>query len=377
MKKLAIIILLLLALLSFWKINELNYWKHIQIRDTLVEHPENLPIKQVAKNTSIWFKNLRADLFWLKTIQYIWWNAVSSEYKKYLYTVLDLITELNPYFEHPYIIWLLLLPDYNERYENLSIEEQNINIKQAEQIWLKWIDNFCDKEKLELIKQEFNLNELWNNEKYKNSCLSFDVPYYLAYVYYFYLNNPIEASNYYKIASAQNDSLEGSKIMAAIMLWKWWNREKAYFMFLNMAKNMGSSDDKVCYNYASELEQIWSLVFWKKLKLNGKLLEQIRLTRNKIIWVFDEEKQKDILSDTQCSNYVNKATRELNLYYIEQANKIYKTNNNWESATNTKILLDKLYIDYLPIDFQQYDTYWIIYQYNPDTGNFDYEMWNY
>jgi hypothetical protein len=48
--------------------------------------------------------------------------------------MLDLITELNPFFEKPYIIGQLLLPSYNERYENLSNEKQIENIKQAEEI---------------------------------------------------------------------------------------------------------------------------------------------------------------------------------------------------------------------------------------------------
>jgi len=38
--------------------------------------------------------------------------------------MIDLITELNPYFEHPYSIGQLLLPSHNERYENLSKEQQ-------------------------------------------------------------------------------------------------------------------------------------------------------------------------------------------------------------------------------------------------------------
>jgi hypothetical protein len=45
--------------------------------------------------------------------------------------MMDLITELNPYFEHPYSIGQLLLPNYNERYEKLSKEEQQKNIDQA------------------------------------------------------------------------------------------------------------------------------------------------------------------------------------------------------------------------------------------------------
>ncbi|USN58074.1 MAG: hypothetical protein H6767_07130 [Candidatus Peribacteria bacterium] len=48
--------------------------------------------------------------------------------------MLDLVTELNPFFEHPYIIGELLLPSYNERYESLPDEEQQKNIHEAEQI---------------------------------------------------------------------------------------------------------------------------------------------------------------------------------------------------------------------------------------------------
>ncbi|MFC1798009.1 hypothetical protein ACFLY2_02490 [Patescibacteria group bacterium] len=45
--------------------------------------------------------------------------------------MIDLITELNPYFEHPYSIGQLLLPSYNERYEDLPEEEQNRNTNEA------------------------------------------------------------------------------------------------------------------------------------------------------------------------------------------------------------------------------------------------------
>jgi len=44
--------------------------------------------------------------------------------------MIDVITELDPYFEHPYNIGLLLLPEYNKRYENLSKKKQELNIQQ-------------------------------------------------------------------------------------------------------------------------------------------------------------------------------------------------------------------------------------------------------
>ncbi|MDP3380881.1 MAG: hypothetical protein Q8S84_05155 [bacterium] len=44
---------------------------------------------------------------------------------------------MNPYFEHPYIIGQLLLPSYNERYENLPKEEQQKNIDESIKLGLK------------------------------------------------------------------------------------------------------------------------------------------------------------------------------------------------------------------------------------------------
>ncbi len=379
MKKISIIILLLLSLIGFYKINFENYKKHIEIKQNLIEHPENLPTKETAKNTAFWFKNLRADLYWLQTIQYIWSNAISSDYKKYLFIIIDLITELNPYFEHPYIIWTLLLPDYNHRYENLNEWEQKTYIKQWEEIWLKWVKNFCDLEKIELIKKENNLEKIWSkdeNNPYKNPCESYNIPYYLAYLYYFYWNDPINASIYYKIASANDDSTQWLKVMAAIMQWKWWNREKSYFMLLNLA-NFVNTDDKVCNDFSKELEKVWIWVFIQKnIPLDEKIVENIENIRADIFWKYSKD-DEDVLLSTECNNYVNKAVRELNLAYIEQANEIFKKDHNWNPALNAKWLFNDWYIKFLPTDFQQYDDYWIIYEYNKDTKNYDYSMWTY
>jgi len=48
--------------------------------------------------------------------------------------MLDTITALNPYFEHPYLIGELLLPGSNKRYESLTKEEIQKNNKQAEKL---------------------------------------------------------------------------------------------------------------------------------------------------------------------------------------------------------------------------------------------------
>jgi len=234
-------------LLSFYYVNWENYNKMKQAQEEIVKHPEMLPKKDYASLTSFWFSNLRADIYWLETIQYIWWNAVSSEYKKYLFQMLDLITELNPYFEKPYIIGQLLLPNYNDRYESLSTDEQNSYNKQGQEIWLKWIKNFCDEKKIEAIKKEDDLEKIWTDEKYKNPCNSFDIPFGQWFLEYFYFKNNLESSNYYKVASAQKDALEWAKIMAAIMRWKWWDREKSIMMFLTLARKTKQSEE--CKNF--------------------------------------------------------------------------------------------------------------------------------
>lgn len=374
-KKIIIIFFILFSFLTFYKINEKNYEKHNEIKRVLVSHPENIQKKEIALATSFWFKNLRADLYWLRTIQYIWWNAFSSQYKKYLYKITDLITELNPYFESPYLISLLLLPDYNPRYEEISWVQQENHVNEAEIIWLKWIKNFCDLDKINLIDKEENLNKLWTSEELANPCLSFNIPYFLAYLYFFYKNDPISASKYYKVASNVKDSPEWAKIMAAIMQWKWWNREKSYFMFLNLAKFV-EPDNEVCNIFWSELENVWINIFLEKnIELNWENLQALDNVRKDFLWEsLDEEKS---VFDWQCNEYINKAFRELNLYYLENANKKFKEENNWKNAKDAKELFDEWYIDYIPVDYQQMDDYWIIYRFNENTQNFDYQVWYY
>lgn len=374
LKKIIIIFLLCIWFFSFFKINEKNYEKHNEIKINLIKHPENLPNKTIAKATSFWFENLKADIYWLKTIQYIWANAFHSEYKKYLFSILDLVTELNPYFEKPYIIGQLLLPGYEKNYEFITEDEQKIHLDEAINLGLKWVENFCNNEKIELIDNENNLIKIWSDDKYKNPCLSYKVPYYLAFTYYQYKNDPISSAKYYKIASANTDSLEWAKTMAAIMQWKWWEREKSFFMFLNIASFI-EPDNEICTIFSKELENIWINVFIKKeIEINGNLVWSLNNIREKTFWIGDN--RIDINDETKCSNYINKSIREFNLEYIELANKKYFSEKG-KNSKNAKQLFDEWYIDYLPVDFQQNKDYWVIYLFNEKTWNYDYDVWIY
>ena len=375
--KILFLFLLLFFVSNFFlEVNKSNYIQLKEIKSKIIDHPEKLPKKEFVKASSFWFENIRADMLWLETIQYIWWNAVSSAYKKYLFSIIDITTHLNPYFDAPYKLWMLLLPDYNPRYESVDSRDQLKYIKQAESIWLKWIRNFCDIEKIELIKKQDDLQKIWSQDKYKNPCRSYEIPYYLAYIYYFHLKDPKTSSDYYKIASANEDWLEWAKLLAAIMKWKWWDREKSFLMFLNMWKSLDQSEDKVCSIYGQTLESLWFQIF-RQDKISSSVIKYVSDSRDELFGKFDEEKDLDPKNDNQCSNFLNKAIRELNLYYVENANERYKFDNDWVSASSAKVLYDEKYIDYLPVDYQQYEDYWIIYEYNEDTWFFDYSMGNY
>jgi hypothetical protein len=53
MKKIFLIILLILALSSFYFINIKNYEKIVTINRNAIGHPENLPTKEVAKSYAL------------------------------------------------------------------------------------------------------------------------------------------------------------------------------------------------------------------------------------------------------------------------------------------------------------------------------------
>ena len=76
--------------------------------------------------------------------------------------------------------------------------------------------------------------------------------------------------------------------------------------------------------------------------------------------------------DDYCSTPLSKAVRELNLYYISQADNRYfqKTGKH---AENAKKLQQAGYLDYLPVDFQaQDDKIDVIYTYDTEVGQWDY-----
>lgn len=377
------IILALIPLGFFgYYVNAQNYLKHREIQFNVVNHPEKLPKADLARISAFGFTNIVADVYWLQSIQYIWENVIWGEYKKYLWILLGLITDLNPFFESPYVIGQLLLPSNEEdSSDNLDIWETQSNIIAWRNLWLKWVQNFCDLKKISAIDME---NDLWKiiydeSGVYKNPCQSYKIPFYLWYIYYYYLWDGINAAKYYKVVSAQKDAPEGARILSAIMQGKWWEREKSLFMFLSLAKSIGWPTE-ACTQLSTELERVYTQIANQWVPITAALVSEIEAYSKQVLPVLTEENEGEVLDDTKCNNYLAKAIREINLMYIEAANEQYLWDNPEEiSATNARVLFDEWYIDFLPTDYQQYPEEWygIIYKYNPDIGRFDYEMWNY
>lgn len=352
-----------------------NYATHLDIQKNTIDHPEFVPKSSTVKLSSAWYENLVSDFYWLSAIQYIWNNALDSQYKKYLYVLLNLVTDLNPHFTYPYEIWELLLSSSNDKYEKFTKEETKKAEEQALKIWFKWMSNTCDLNKVELIKKEYNLWKLWTDPKYKNPCSDPMIPYYIAYTYYWNKNDPVKSWEYYRITSANEESVSWARIMAAIMQWKSWDRQKSILMFLSLAESLNSKNSKSCQQFSQEL---WTLLFrafsnWQIY--NWTFLKSVESTRKDIIkklW----ENMTEGLADNTCSNYLNKAVREMNMAFIENADIKYFSDKK-KHARSAKVLFDEWYIDFLPLDFQQEKDYWIIYFYNDTISHWDYKMWKY
>lgn len=374
---LGILILIFFTGVFFYSINSDNYIKQKEIDISLVNHPEKIPTANAAKISSFGFMNIMSDIYWLRTIQYIWWNVISGEYKKYLSAMMDLITEMNPYFESPYTIWMLLIPSDEGAYDDTNNPENLKDYTDAEKLWLKWIQNFCDREKIEAIKTEDNLQKIISDEVYKNPCKSYKIPYYLAYVYYFYLKENTKASEYYKIVSAQEDAPSWARVLAAIMQGKWGEREKSIYMLLSLAQSSNWENEN-CKALSQELQNAYTVIQTQDILLSGEFVASIENARKLYLPTMTQENERELLDDTECTNFLAKAIREINLLYLEEADKKYITDFPDEVSAQTPEKLFKTgYINFIPTDYQQYEgeDYGIIYRFNPDIGRFDYEMW--
>ncbi|MDQ1344009.1 MAG: hypothetical protein QG650_729 [Patescibacteria group bacterium] len=357
MKTIAILCLVAVSVGFFRYANENARPVHKAIELRLVEHPEFIPQANDVRLVSSGFDNLLADFYWLSAIQYVGANALSAEYKRYLYEMLNLVTDLNPAFTTPYEVGLLLLPDINPQVEHFTKTEQDKNVLKA--VWLgeKGIKTSCDAEKIKNILAEPELAKVWTDPAYRNPCKNSMIPYYLAYVEYYNLKHADKASDYYRIAAAGEDAPTGARIMSAIMKGKSGGREKSILMFLSIAESLDAKNGKadLCRQFSGEMRDILVRAFASddQGEIPSQFIRQVEEARKNATAGLDEKVEAGNM-DAMCTTYLGKAVRELNLEYITRKDRAFVAKTD-KQVDDAKQLYELGGIDYLPKDFQKLD----------------------
>lgn len=351
---------------------------HQAIEQRLIQHPEFIPKAEDVRLIASGFDNLIADFYWLSAIQYVGENAVSAQYKRFLYEMLALVTDLNPAFTTPYEVGLLLLPDMNPRYETFTKEEQDRNILKA--VWLgeKGMDLTCDKAKIKKILAEPELSKVWTSPEYRDPCANSMIPYYLAYVEYYNRKNSDKASDYYRIAAANQDAPTGARVMSAIMKGKSGGRGKSVLMFLSIAESLGKDkkSTEACRAVSTKMRDVLAPAFdsGNEGLIPPSFIKSVEEHRRAAVEGLNEKVDAGNM-DGMCSTYLNKAVRELNLEYLTRADKAFMGATG-KTVIDARDLYDQHGIDYLPEDPQKLegDTRII---YVKDDGVWDYASGKY
>lgn len=85
-----------------------------------------VPPAKVVKRLSLGFQLLAADFFWLRAIQYYGEGANAQENYRWLYPVMDLVTDLDPAFRYSYKFAGVAIP-----YDRKSAEDANAILRKG------------------------------------------------------------------------------------------------------------------------------------------------------------------------------------------------------------------------------------------------------
>lgn len=195
-KRVFTIVFILLVLTSVFWFQKQNFTYQKEVFEEIENEVLFVPDGEKIKNFTFGYENLVTDLIWLKTVQYIGGNARHQRFHL-LGDYLESVTDLDSKFYAPYFLGLLLLPDIEQGKQAVQLAEKGIQA----------------------------LPNRW------------EIPYYLGYVYYFYLEDYEKGAEMYEKASKMPGVLVSAKRMATNLQSKAGKHKIALDMWIDIYEN--------------------------------------------------------------------------------------------------------------------------------------------
>jgi tetratricopeptide (TPR) repeat protein len=203
MYKIGFVFLVLILCLNIIFSQKHSFKHQKEVFNILEDNPLFVPDGKKIKNFTFGYDNLVTDLVWLKIVQYIGGNACSSNYPL-LYNYLENITDLDSKFYMPYFVAQILLPEIDQTEKAVLISQKGLE----------------------------NLPNKW------------EIPYYLGYIYYYYLEDYEQGSIMYKKASLIPGVLSSANRMAINLQSKANKHLVALQMWMDTYENETNKDVK-------------------------------------------------------------------------------------------------------------------------------------
>lgn len=288
-------------------------------------------------------------------------------YDTYQY-IFSLLPESSEYYHRA----MLMLPfdDYNNYGTKDFLVKKSFEL--LESVSEIALEKFCQKDSLNEISLINDLKTLYNSYPKKDICIDYRIPASIWYYYFFYKKDIKRAIDYYKLASVsvyiddENYNLgyyEGSPILWSIFEQRLWSYQRSFSLFLELYENDRNIKTSSCGEFYDILKE-YSGKF--NNALSWRDVQYINEKRTILLWEYD--------GHNNCSEKLNQSLRAINLYYLNQAFiKSKEIVSSWSLLSTPEQLYGEWFIDYIPLDYDQNDDYWIVYEYNPDYDNFHFQ----
>lgn len=259
MKKVIIPILVVIALcisiwLSLWFWTNKWYQNYVSLSEYRRLHPELMPSPLLIRAFDMWHTTSYASWMWLSLVQYIGDNIRDNRFLDFSHTMLEDITTLHPYFSRAYEIDLIFAPVSTGENDTPEKKAKNkIITDKAIELGEKWIIQLCDSDKIEKIKNQQISEDLWNDTSLKNPCPSGMLAYYMGFDTYQMGEDKTKASEYYKIASMNDDTPKWSRILSILSLSAEWDHMASALNFAVIGSTGYDIEPYSCQELANSL----------------------------------------------------------------------------------------------------------------------------